>query len=166
MIMISCILFYLFYYFILSFLLFYFFIITVVFHWIFFWFLSVCKKCIHWKDWCWSKASIFWPLDVKRQLIGKDPDAGDSITDSMNMRLSKLWELVEDRGSWHAEVHGVARSWTELNKKCITLSWYLDELSSAISIHFIINALEFSRLHSHHLWTEMVLLLLFCFLSF
>ena len=34
----------------------------------------------------------------------------DGITDSMNMCLSKLWEKVEDRGSWHATVHGVADS--------------------------------------------------------
>ena len=32
----------------------------------------------------------------------------DSITDSMHMNLSKLWETVEDRGAWHAAVHGVA----------------------------------------------------------
>ena len=34
----------------------------------------------------------------------------DSITDSMDMNLSKLWETVEDRGGWHATVHGVAKS--------------------------------------------------------
>ena len=34
----------------------------------------------------------------------------DSITDSMNMNLSKLWEIVEDREGWHATVHGVAAS--------------------------------------------------------
>ena len=32
----------------------------------------------------------------------------DSITDSMDMNLSKLWEAVEDRGAWHAAVHGVS----------------------------------------------------------
>ena len=36
----------------------------------------------------------------------------DSITDSMDMNLSKLWETVKDRGAWHATVHVVTKSWT------------------------------------------------------
>ena len=39
----------------------------------------------------------------------------DGIIDSMDMSLSKLWEIVKEREPWRATVHGVAKSWTQLS---------------------------------------------------
>ena len=77
-----------------------------------------------------AEAPILSPPDVKNSLIGKDSDAVktegkrrgqqrvrwlDSITDSMDMNLSKPREIVKDREAWHATVHGVSES--DMNKE-------------------------------------------------
>ena len=46
----------------------------------------------------------------------------ESITDSVYMNLSKLEEMVKDREAWHAAVHGIAKSWTQLSDQTTTTS--------------------------------------------
>ena len=45
----------------------------------------------------------------------------DSLTDSMDMNLSKLWKIVEYRGAWHATVHGIVKRRTQLSNSTTTI---------------------------------------------
>ena len=86
-----------------------------------------------------AEAPILWPLDAKNWLTGKDPDAGKDgrqeekgttedemgggITDSMDMSLSKVQEMVEDREAWCAAVYGITKRRIQLSEW--TTAWHL-----------------------------------------
>ena len=101
-----------------------------------------------------AEVPILWPPDAKNRLIEKTLMLGqiegrrrrgrprmrwlDGITDSMDMSLSRIWELVMDREAWRAAVHGVAKSqtllsdWTELNwiiKMSFPCGWIIAQVT-------------------------------------
>ena len=84
-----------------------------------------------------AETSKLWPPDEKNWVIGKDPDSGkdwrqkksmtedeivDGFTDSMDVGLSKLQEVVMEREAWRAAVHVVTKSWTRL-RDWTELNW-------------------------------------------
>ena len=93
---------------------------------------------IHWKDWCWSSSALATlykePTHWKRPWCWEKTEGKrrrgwqrmrwlDAITNSMDMSLSKLQEIMKDREARHAAIHRVAKSWTQLSNWTITRNY-------------------------------------------
>ena len=94
--------------------------------------------------WIWVNSGIWWWTGIKgRRRRGQQRIRWlDGITDSMYMNLSELWDLVMDRESWHAAIHGFAKSWiwlndwTGLNWTEVMLRFFIAKLFSWMETHW------------------------------
>ena len=64
-----------------------------------------------------EKALMLGKIDGRERWVWQRMRWLDGITDSVDMKLSKLWEIVKDRETWRAVVHAVVKSWTKLSDR-------------------------------------------------
>ena len=70
-----------------------------------------------------EKTLMLGKIESKRRRGKQEMRWFNGITESKDMNLSKLWEIIENREAWHAAVHGVAKSWTQLSNRTTKERW-------------------------------------------
>ena len=113
---------------------------------------------IQWKNWCWSSSTLatrceesthwkrLWCCErLRAKGEGGDVRWLDGINNSMELSLSKLWEIVKDRGTWHAAVHGATMSqtwlsdWTRADRHVVGSGEWTGSLGLADANYYIYN---------------------------
>ena len=82
-----------------------------------------------------EKTLMLWKIEGKRRRGQQRMRWLYGITDSMDMSLSKLWDMVKDREAWHAAVHRIAKRWTWLSDSTTILILFLWRILSNTKGH-------------------------------